>query len=145
MKCARITGDVIGKYHPYGTTAAYDALARLAQDFSLRYPLIDGHGNFGSPDDGPAAERYTEARLGALAMEMLAGIDENTVDFVPNYTNELDGADGASCALPEPARQRGARASPSRMATNIPTHNLTRDHRRQRTTSSITPRRRRRT
>jgi DNA gyrase subunit A len=124
MKCARITGDVTGKYHPYGTTAAYDALARLAQDFSLRYPLVDGHGNFGSPDDGPAAERYTEARLGALAMEMLAGIEENTVDFVPNYTNELTEPTVLPARFPN-LLVNGCDGIAVAMATKIPTHNLT--------------------
>jgi DNA gyrase subunit A len=124
MKCARITGDVTGKYHPYGTAAAYESLARLAQDFSLRYPLVDGHGNFGSPDDGPAAERYTEARLGALAMEMLAGIDENTVDFVPNYTNELLEPKVLPARFPN-LLVNGSQGIAVAMATNIPTHNLT--------------------
>ena len=124
MKCARITGDVTGKYHPYGTAAAYESLARLAQDFSLRYPLVDGHGNFGSPDDGPAAERYTEARLGALAMEMLAGIDENTVDFVPNYTNELLEPTVLPARFPN-LLVNGSQGIAVAMATNIPTHNLT--------------------
>src|SRR5687767_15591122 len=77
MKCARITGDVMGKYHPHGEGAIYDALVRMAQDFSLRHPLVDGHGNFGSPDFGPAASRYTESRLSQLAMRMLDGINEN--------------------------------------------------------------------
>ncbi len=124
MKCARITGDVTGKYHPYGTTAAYDALARLAQNFSLRYPLVDGHGNFGSPDDPPAAERYTEARLSPLAMEMLAGIEENTVDFVPNYTNELTEPSVLPSRFPN-LLVNGSIGIAVAMATNIPTHNLT--------------------
>jgi DNA gyrase subunit A len=123
MKCARITGDVTGKYHPYGTAAAYDALARLAQDFSLRYPLVDGHGNFGSPDDPPAAERYTEARLGSLAMELLAGIDENTVDFVPNYTNELLEPTVLPARYPN-LLVNGSEGIAVGMATRIPTHNL---------------------
>lgn len=76
IKSARVTGHVMGNYHPHGNQGIYDALARMAQDFSLRHPLIDGHGNFGSPDDPPAAERYTECRLAPLAMQMLAGIDE---------------------------------------------------------------------
>src|SRR5829696_5482626 len=78
MKCARITGDVMGRYHPHGEGAIYDALVRMAQDFSLRHPLVAGHGNFGSPDFGPAAERYTECRLAPLAMRMLADIEEDT-------------------------------------------------------------------
>src|SRR5438105_3496707 len=89
MKCARVTGHVMGNFHPHGPSAIYDALARMVQDFSLRHPLIDGHGNFGSPDHPPAAERYTECRLATLANEMLAGIDEETVDFVT--ARELDG------------------------------------------------------
>src|SRR6059036_1199623 len=85
-KCARVVGDVLGMYHPHGDTAAYDALVRMAQDFSLRYPLIDGQGNFGSRDgDGAAAMRYTEARLNPIARLLLDEIDEGTVDFVPNY------------------------------------------------------------
>src|SRR5512135_163021 len=85
-KCAAIVGEVMGKYHPHGDVALYDALVRLAQDFSMRYPLIDGQGNFGSIDgDSPAAMRYTEARLAAIAAEMLADIDRETVDFADNY------------------------------------------------------------
>ncbi|MCR4323324.1 MAG: DNA gyrase subunit A, partial [Candidatus Azambacteria bacterium] len=83
LKCARIVGDVLGKYHPHGDMAVYDALSRMAQDFSLRYPLVDGQGNFGSVDgDSPAAMRYTEARLTAIAEEMLFDIEKETVDFV---------------------------------------------------------------
>ena len=91
-KSAQTVGDVMGKYHPHGDTAIYDALARMAQSFSLRYPLIDGHGNFGSPDpnDRPAAARYTEARLAPLAMELIGEIDEDTVDFVSTYDGEND-------------------------------------------------------
>ncbi|MFI4981983.1 MAG: DNA gyrase subunit A, partial [Nevskiales bacterium] len=86
IKCARVVGDVIGKYHPHGDTAAYDALVRMAQEFSMRYPLIDGQGNFGSVDgDMAAAMRYTECRMARLTSEMLADIDSETVDFVPNY------------------------------------------------------------
>src|SRR5919199_3361211 len=97
-KCARVTGDVMGKYHPHGEGAIYDALVRMVQDFSLRYPLIDGHGNFGSPDPdtGPAAQRYTECRLSPLAMQMLAGINEDTVDYVDNY----DGREREPSVLP---------------------------------------------
>jgi DNA gyrase subunit A len=122
-KCARITGHVCGQYHPHGTPAAYGALVRLARDFSLRYPLIDGHGNFGSPDMGPAAERYTEARLGALAMELLAGIDENTVDFQPNYTNEFEEPKVLPARFPN-LLVNGSQGIAVGMATNIPTHNL---------------------
>src|SRR6476619_5638917 len=86
IKCARVVGDVLGKFHPHGDTAADDALVRLAQGFSMRYPLIDGQGNFGSVDgDNPAAMRYTECRLAKIASELMADIDKETVDFVPNY------------------------------------------------------------
>src|SRR3982750_3540147 len=96
-KCAAIVGEVMGKYHPHGDVALYDALVRLAQDFSMRYPLINGQGNFGSVDgDAPAAMRYTEARLTALASEMLADIDKETVDFVDNY----DGTQKEPTVLP---------------------------------------------
>ncbi|HEY8394697.1 MAG TPA: DNA gyrase subunit A, partial [Thermaerobacter sp.] len=85
-KSARTVGDVLGKYHPHGDAAVYDALVRMAQDFSMRYPLIEGHGNFGSIDgDPPAAMRYTEARLSPLAMELMRDLDRDTVDFVPNF------------------------------------------------------------
>jgi DNA gyrase subunit A len=85
VKCARVVGEVMGKLHPHGDGAIYDALVRMAQPWSMRLPLIDGHGNFGSPDDSPAAMRYTEARLAAAAMEMTNSLDEDTVDFVENY------------------------------------------------------------
>src|SRR5215204_7473787 len=86
VKCARVVGDVLGKYHPHGDTATYDALVRMAQDFSMRYQLIDPQGNFGSVDgDPPAAYRYTECRLNEIAEELLKDIEEDTVDFVPNY------------------------------------------------------------
>src|SRR5205814_9361 len=85
VKCARVTGDVMGNYHPHGDSAIYDALVRMAQPFSLRHPLIDFQGNYGSPDFPPAAQRYTECRLGNLAMRLLDGIDEDTVDFSANY------------------------------------------------------------
>ncbi len=85
-KCARIVGDVLGKYHPHGDTAVYDTMVRMAQEWSLRYPLVDGQGNFGSVDgDSPAAMRYTEARLKRIAEDLLGDIHKNTVDFVPNY------------------------------------------------------------
>ena len=85
-KCARIVGDTMGKYHPHGDSSIYDALVRLAQDFNIRYPLVDGHGNFGSVDgDSAAAMRYTEARLQKIALEMMADINKDTVDFGPNY------------------------------------------------------------
>src|SRR6202034_3533063 len=88
LKCARVTGDVMGKYHPHGDSAIYDALVRMAQPFSLRHPLIDGQGNFGSLDDGPAAARYTECRLAPIANRLLESIDQETVDFDENYSGE---------------------------------------------------------
>ena len=88
-KAATTVGDVLGKYHPHGDASVYDAMVRMAQDFSLRYPLIDGHGNFGSIDgDAPAAYRYTEARLAKLSMDMLTDIEKDTVEFVPNYDDK---------------------------------------------------------
>ena len=106
VKCARVTGDTMARYHPHGDGAIYDALVRMAQPFSLRHPLIDFHGNYGSPDFGPAAERYTECRLHPLAMQLLADIDEDTVDMVPNYDGTHRGAGRPAGAVPEPARQR---------------------------------------
>ncbi|GHU60544.1 hypothetical protein AGMMS49975_29630 [Clostridia bacterium] len=89
-KSARIVGDAMGKYHPHGDSSIYDAMVRMAQDFSMRYPLVDGHGNYGSMDgDSAAAQRYTEARMSRMALEMLADIEKDTVDFVPNYDGEL--------------------------------------------------------
>jgi DNA gyrase subunit A len=123
MKSARVTGHVMGNYHPHGNQAIYDALARMAQPFSLRHPLIDGHGNFGSPDDPPAAERYTECRLSPLAMQMLAGIDEDTVDKVANY----DGRNEEPSVLPSRFPNllvNGSQGIAVGMATNIPPHNL---------------------
>src|SRR5207248_4583811 len=96
-KCARVVGEVMANYHPHGDAAIYDTLVRMAQDFSLRYPLVDGQGNFGSIDDDPAAAmRYTEARLAPLAREMLRDLDSDTVDFVPNY----DGSEREPLVLP---------------------------------------------
>src|SRR5881398_2515760 len=95
-KSARVVGDVVGKYHPHAPEAVYDALARMAQDFSLRHMLVDGHGNFGSPHDPPGAMRYTECRLSPLAMQLLDGLDEDTVDFVANY----DGKEQEPVVLP---------------------------------------------
>jgi DNA gyrase subunit A len=123
MKCARITGHVMGNFHPHGNQAIYDALARMAQGFSLRHPLVDGHGNFGTPDDPPAAERYTECRLSAIANQMLAGIDEDTVDFVDNY----DGTTREPAVLPARFPNllvNGSQGIAVGMATNIPPHNL---------------------
>ncbi len=124
-KCAKAVGEVMGNFHPHGDTAIYDALARMAQDFSLRHVLIDGHGNFGGrgPEEGPAAMRYTECRLAPLAMEMLAGIDEDTVDFVPNY----DGSTEEPVVLPARFPNllvNGSQGIAVGMATNIPPHNL---------------------
>ena len=125
VKCARVVGDVMGKYHPHGDTAIYDALVRMAQDFSLRYPLIDGQGNFGSVDgDNPAAMRYTECRLERIANELIADIDKETVDFVPNY----DGKEQEPAVLPSRLPNllvNGSSGIAVGMATNIPPHNLT--------------------
>jgi len=123
MKCARVTGDVMGKFHPHGQSAIYDALVRMAQPFSLRHPLIDFHGNYGSPDFPPAAERYTECRLDQLALDMLAGIDENTVDFGPNYTNEFEEPEVLPARFPN-LLVNGSQGIAVGMATNIPPHNL---------------------
>ncbi|HEX5466926.1 MAG TPA: DNA gyrase subunit A [Candidatus Limnocylindrales bacterium] len=123
-KCAAIVGEVMGKYHPHGDVALYDALVRLAQDFSLRYPLVDGQGNFGSVDgDPPAAMRYTEARMSAIAAELLADIDKDTVDFVDNY----DGTEQQPSVLPAKLPNllvNGSSGIAVGMATNIPPHNL---------------------
>ena len=123
-KSARIVGEVIGKYHPHGDTAVYDAMVRMAQDFSYRYPLVDGHGNFGSLDgDGAAAMRYTEARLSKLSGELLRDIDKNTIAFAPNFDDkELE-------PTVLPARYpnllvNGAMGISAGYATNIPPHNL---------------------
>ena len=123
MKCARISGDVMGRFHPHGDGAIYEALARMAQDFSLRHPLIDGHGNFGSPDDPPAASRYTECRLAPLAMQMLAGIDEDTVDFVDNYSGEITMPAVLPSRFPN-LLVNGNEGIAVGMATKIPPHNL---------------------
>ncbi len=123
MKCARVTGEVMGKYHPHGNSAIYDALARMAQDFSLRHPLVAGHGNFGSPDFGPAAERYTECRLAPLAMRMLADIGEDTVDFADNYSGEFEEPSVLPARFPN-LLVNGSQGIAVGMATNIPPHNL---------------------
>src|SRR3954463_7567193 len=123
MKCARVTGDVMGKYHPHGEGAIYDALVRMAQDFSLRHPLIDGHGNFGSPAFGPAASRYTECRLSSLAMRMLDGIDEETVDFGDNYSGEFTQPSVLPSRFPN-LLVNGNQGIAVGMATSIPPHNL---------------------
>ena len=123
-KSARIVGEVLGKYHPHGDTSVYDAMVRLAQDFSLRYPLIDGQGNFGSVDDDPpAAMRYTEARIARIAMEMLADIDRDTVDFTPNFDDSLTEPTVLPARLPN-LLVSGSSGIAVGMATNIPPHNL---------------------
>lgn len=123
-KCARIVGDVLGKYHPHGDIAVYEALVRLAQDFSIRCPLVDGQGNFGSVDgDPPAAQRYTEARLSKIASEMLRDIDKNTVDFYPNFDNTLMQPVVLPSRFPN-LLVNGADGIAVGMATNIPPHNL---------------------
>ena len=123
-KSARITGDTMGKYHPHGNLAIYDAMVRMAQPFSLRYPLVDGHGNFGSMDgDGAAAERYTEAKLSHLAMEMLRDIDKNTVDFTSTYDEEGKEPVVIPARFPN-LLVNGASGIAVGMATNIPPHNL---------------------
>jgi DNA gyrase subunit A len=124
VKCARVVGDVLGKYHPHGDTATYEALVRMAQDFSMRYPLIDGQGNFGSVDgDAPAAYRYTECRMARMASDILADLDKETVDFVANY----DGKEQEPTVLPTKVPNllvNGSSGIAVGMATNIPPHNL---------------------
>ncbi|HPP37753.1 MAG TPA: DNA gyrase subunit A, partial [Thermosynergistes sp.] len=123
-KSARIVGETMGKYHPHGDAAIYDALARMAQDFSMRYPLIDGQGNFGSIDgDPPAAMRYSEARLSPLGEEMLADIDEDTVDWGPNFDESLREPLVLPALLPN-LLLNGSSGIAVGMATNIPPHNL---------------------
>src|SRR4026208_477374 len=123
-KSARIVGDVIGKYHPHGDTAVYDTMVRMAQPFSMRYLLIDGQGNFGSVDgDAPAAMRYTEVRMARIAQELLADIDKETVDFVPNY----DETEREPSVLPTRVPNllvNGSSGIAVGMVTNIPPHNL---------------------
>src|SRR5919199_428224 len=123
-KSATVVGDVLGKYHPHGDTSVYDALVRMVQDFSLRYPLVDGQGNFGSVDGDPAAAyRYTEARLTRISMEMLADIDKNTVDTAPNFDDRLTEPRVLPSALPN-LLVNGSSGIAVGMATNIPPHNL---------------------
>ena len=123
-KCADTVGSVLGRYHPHGDASVYDALVRLAQDFSLRYPLVDGHGNFGSIDgDPPAAYRYTEARLGKLSMPMLEDIDKETVDYMPNYDDRLEEPKVLPSRFPN-LLVNGSTGIAVGMATNIPPHNL---------------------
>ncbi|AMB40120.1 MULTISPECIES: DNA topoisomerase (ATP-hydrolyzing) subunit A [Paenarthrobacter] len=123
VKSARVVGEVMGKLHPHGDAAIYDAMVRMAQDFSLRLPLIDGHGNFGSLDDGPAAPRYTEARLAAAALTMTDHLDENVVDFVPNYDNQLTQPEVLPAAFPN-LLVNGTTGIAVGMATNMAPHNL---------------------
>ncbi|MCX7522437.1 DNA topoisomerase IV subunit A [Microbacterium sp. STN6] len=123
VKSARVTGEVMGKLHPHGDSAIYDALVRMAQDFTLRVPLIDGHGNFGSLDDGPAAARYTEARLAAPSLAMTEDLGEDVVDFVPNYDNQLTQPEVLPSAFPN-LLVNGASGIAVGMATNMAPHNL---------------------
>ena len=124
VKCARVVGDTMGKYHPHGDASIYDTLVRMAQDFSLRYTLVDGQGNFGSIDgDSAAAMRYTECRLDKIASELLADIDKDTVDYQPNY----DGKEKEPTVLPTKIPNlliNGSSGIAVGMATNIPPHNL---------------------
>jgi len=123
VKSARVVGDVMGKLHPHGDTAIYDALVRMAQPFSLRVPLVDGHGNFGSPDDGPAASRYTEVRMAPSAVVMTDGLGEDVVDFVPTYDNSGTQPSVLPSAMPN-LLVNGASGIAVGMATNMPPHNL---------------------
>ncbi|MDD5922340.1 MAG: DNA gyrase subunit A, partial [Eubacteriales bacterium] len=123
-KSARIVGEVMGKYHPHGDSSIYDAMVRMAQDFSMRYPLVDGHGNFGSVDgDSAAAQRYTEARMSPFSLQMIRDIDKDTVDFIPNF----DGEEKEPVVLPSRIPNllvNGSNGIAVGMATSIPPHNL---------------------
>ncbi len=123
VKCARVTGDTMARFHPHGDSAIYDALVRMAQPFSLRHPLIAFHGNYGSPDFGPAASRYTECRLHPLAMQLLADIDEDTVDMIPNYDGTTEQPEVLPSRFPN-LLVNGSQGIAVGMATNIPPHNL---------------------
>ncbi|MCC2029985.1 DNA topoisomerase IV subunit A [Microbacterium sp. YMB-B2] len=123
VKSARVVGEVMGKLHPHGDSAIYDALVRLSQDFALRVPLVDGHGNFGSLDDGPAASRYTEARLAASALSLTESLDEDVVDFVPNYDGQFQQPSVLPAAFPN-LLVNGASGIAVGMATNMAPHNL---------------------
>ncbi len=123
VKSSRVVGEVMGKYHPHGDSAIYDALVRMAQPFTMRLPLVDGHGNFGSLDDGPAASRYTEARPAAASLLLTQGLDEDTVDFVPNYDDSLLQPEVLPAAYPN-LLVNGVSGIAVGMATNIPPHNL---------------------
>ena len=123
-KCADTVGSVLGRYHPHGDASVYDAMVRLAQDFSMRYTLVDGHGNFGSIDgDPPAAYRYTESKMSKIAMKMLTDIDKNTVDFMPNYDDRLKEPTVLPSRFPN-ILVNGSMGIAVGMATNIPPHNL---------------------
>ena len=125
VKCAAVVGEVMGTYHPHGDSAIYDALVRMVQDFSMRHPLIDGHGSFGGPgpEEGPAAMRYTECRLQSLALDLMAGIDEETVDFAPNYSNSAEEPVVLPARFPN-LLVNGSQGIAVGMATNIPPHNM---------------------
>ncbi|WP_322612481.1 DNA gyrase/topoisomerase IV subunit A [Dermacoccus abyssi] len=123
VKSSRVVGEVMGKYHPHGDSAIYDTLVRMAQDFTMRLPLVDGHGNFGSLDQGPAASRYTEARLAPAALTLTESLDEDTVDFVPNYDDSLQQPSVLPAAFPN-LLVNGASGIAVGMATNMPPHNL---------------------
>jgi len=123
VKSQRVVGEVMGKLHPHGDSAIYEALVRLAQPFNLRLPLVDGHGNFGSLDDGPAAARYTEARMAPAAVDLVTGLGEDTVDFVPNYDNQFTQPEVLPAAFPQ-LLVNGASGIAVGMATNIAPHNL---------------------
>ena len=123
-KCANTVGSVLGRYHPHGDSSVYDAMVRMAQDFTMRYPLIDGHGNFGSVDgDSPAAMRYTEARMSKISQYMLTDIEKNTVDFMPNYDDRLQEPTVLPARIPA-LLVNGSSGIAVGMATNIPPHNL---------------------
>src|SRR5262247_4745573 len=124
LKCARVVGDVMGSYHPHGDAAIYDTLVRMAQTFSMRYPLVDGQGNFGNIDDYPAAAmRYTESRLSRIATELLRDIDADTIDFKPNYDESRREPDVLPSRFPN-LLVNGSSGIAVGMATNIPPHNL---------------------
>ena len=123
VKSSRVVGDVMGRLHPHGDVAIYDAMVRLAQPFTLRLPMIDGHGNFGSLDDGPAAPRYTEVRMAPPAMAMISSLDEDTVDMAPNYDNTLEQPEVLPAAIPN-LLVNGSSGIAVGMATNMPPHNL---------------------
>ncbi|MBP6685937.1 MAG: DNA topoisomerase IV, partial [Leucobacter sp.] len=123
VKSARVVGEVMGKLHPHGDSSIYDALVRLSQDFAMRLPLVDGHGNFGSLDDGPAASRYTEARLAGAALGMTESLEEDVVEFVPNYDNQLLQPEVLPSAVPN-LLVNGASGIAVGMATNLAPHNL---------------------